>query len=615
MPGNSAPLQRVQAVRPVFKDGSSTAQPDKDIVQLTCHLDTSSETEFILWEDVRVVFDDALYVRHESRILPFMKDSNYRTLDPFRIAAIPDATLEIVLEGKLVHTAIGAPQAIPQQQQQENVTVDTGIGTGFTQTPISPNNPLPPTQQQNDSLGTGPSNKVSRAPEYLPGDYYDYRLYDHTPLPADGIAFQTYQGNVDEVVDKLGMANLGSTSSQGSQAASEQRGYVSPPGRPQAIVDPVLTTHEQQETIKMAGEQQTQQQYPHTMTVAAATADQCLISPNQGAIDGTSNGQSQQLPKSTNWYFQAAIDGDVQAQNTIGVLFEQGGELRQDYTKAMEWYLHAANLGYAPAQCNVGFLYSQGLGVPTDHTTAIQWYLKAAHQGHAPAQFNIAVMYDEGQGVQQSDFDAMEWYRLAAAQRYASAEYNIGIMYDRGQGVKQDYSKAMEWYLRAASQGHASAQFNVGVLYDEGRGVVQNDAKALEWFLKAAVQGHAPGQFNVGFMYDYGQGVAQPDLARAFEWYHRAAEQGHAKAQFSVGEFYKRGVGGIGGGQGQGGFSALRKALEWYEKAAGQGHLQAWQQVEVVRKVLNVHQSVEETLKKDKPAPKGMSKLKSFWKR
>lgn len=81
--GNASSLQQVQAVRPVYKDGlplslSSTSR-DGGVVLLTCHFDANTGLEFVLWEDILAVFHDALYIRYESRVLPFMKDTKFRT--------------------------------------------------------------------------------------------------------------------------------------------------------------------------------------------------------------------------------------------------------------------------------------------------------------------------------------------------------------------------------------------------------------------------------------------------------------------------------------------------------------------------------------------------------
>ena len=72
--------------------------------------------------------------------------------------------------------------------------------------------------------------------------------------------------------------------------------------------------------------------------------------------------------------------------------------------------------GIAWAQHNLGVLYDNGRGVPQDYVKARGWYEKAAAQGNAWAQHNLGVLYDNGRGVAQDSVKAFMWLDLAAAQ-------------------------------------------------------------------------------------------------------------------------------------------------------------------------------------------------------
>ena len=54
--------------------------------------------------------------------------------------------------------------------------------------------------------------------------------------------------------------------------------------------------------------------------------------------------------------------------------------------------LQAAEQGNADAQFNLGVMYDTGQGVRQDYAQAVQWYRKAAEQGLADAQYNLGVM-------------------------------------------------------------------------------------------------------------------------------------------------------------------------------------------------------------------------------
>ena len=99
--------------------------------------------------------------------------------------------------------------------------------------------------------------------------------------------------------------------------------------------------------------------------------------------------------------YQAAFDillplaesGDAQAQNTLGVMYENEDGIGQDYIKAFEWYQKAAEQEWVEAQYQMGLMYQNGLGVEENPTEAAVWYLKAAEQNFAIAQIKLAKMY------------------------------------------------------------------------------------------------------------------------------------------------------------------------------------------------------------------------------
>jgi len=191
---------------------------------------------------------------------------------------------------------------------------------------------------------------------------------------------------------------------------------------------------------------------------------------------------------------EAAQKGDVVAQYNLGVSYERGQGVAQDYVQAVYWYRKAAEQGYANAEYNLGGMYRNGQGVPKDDAQAADWWRRAAEQGLANAQDGLGSLYFLGQGVMQDYAQAAVWYRKAAEQGYAKAEYNLGVSYYFGQGVTQDYVQAVYWYRKAAEQGYANAEYNLGVSYEKGQGVPQDSAQAASWYRKATEQGYANSQ-------------------------------------------------------------------------------------------------------------------------
>jgi TPR repeat protein len=186
---------------------------------------------------------------------------------------------------------------------------------------------------------------------------------------------------------------------------------------------------------------------------------------------------------------------------------------RGDYATALEFWRPLAEQGNAKLQVTVGLMYEKGLGVPQDFVRAHMWFILAVAQGHEEAK-------------QDRDRTAS----LMAPDQIAAAQTHLGYMYDIGRGVPQDYVEAAKWYRMAAEQGDASAQSNLGIMYRRGLGVPQDDAEAVKWFRLAAEQGITQAQYNLGNRYANGQGLKQ-DIVQAHMWFSLAAEQGSEKAK------------------------------------------------------------------------------------
>ena len=89
---------------------------------------------------------------------------------------------------------------------------------------------------------------------------------------------------------------------------------------------------------------------------------------------------------------------------------------KNDYATAIQEWRPLANQGDVDAQLSLGAMYENGRGMPQDEKEAVRWYRLAAAQGNAPSQFNLGLMYANGRGVLQDDKEAVKWLRLAAVQ-------------------------------------------------------------------------------------------------------------------------------------------------------------------------------------------------------
>ncbi|MCY3593818.1 MAG: tetratricopeptide repeat protein [Bacteroidetes bacterium] len=136
----------------------------------------------------------------------------------------------------------------------------------------------------------------------------------------------------------------------------------------------------------------------------------------------------------------------------------------------MKWWKLTAEQGHARAQKNLGVMYENGHGVPENYQEALNWYRRAAEQGDTTAQRNLGNMYDNGKGVPRNEQEAMRWYELIAEQGDPSDHYSLGMEYMNKRQFPNDgddYNhcsdcnyfnvRAYAWLSVAAMEGHQLA--------------------------------------------------------------------------------------------------------------------------------------------------------------
>ena len=86
---------------------------------------------------------------------------------------------------------------------------------------------------------------------------------------------------------------------------------------------------------------------------------------------------------------------------------------RGDYPTALREFTPLDKQGVTEAQHILGVLYEKGQVVLQDYQQARQWYEKAGAQGLAVVQFNLGVLYHHGYGGPQDCVQAHMWCHLA----------------------------------------------------------------------------------------------------------------------------------------------------------------------------------------------------------
>ncbi|KAF9901378.1 hypothetical protein EC991_006229 [Linnemannia zychae] len=608
-----------QAVRRIYENGHAAVNNGAGIIRIVCHLDASSGKNILLWDDLKVVFNNAVYVRSGDIALPFLKGPDFKkyvTLSTHFIAVVPGVTLGIVVP-EPVAIVVPGPAAItsslPSGLQQ--------IAQQAAQFPRhDPLSALRPHHWTSTSHLTN-SNNISRTinNHREPILLTSRRQPNNTATQAQRRALEL--GKVKAILRKIAVStDLDALHSKGDGRPQDFRKALEcylvtiQKGQAQALVsvgDLFLVGQGIQQSPTVAigwylkaaylGDNNARYkidqlrlglrvfsplQAPLPKKLKDAQHDKHRDNDTAGnssldIVTVTAEGlapppirtvvpvSSQKFLPTFITFTPALADivakarlGDCTAQETLADMLMDGRDVLKDVQAAIDWYLTADSHGSErEIQRKLHVICYSNLEVTQEFVTAVDRHRKAADQGDSTAQRNVGSLYLAAMEYREAKI----WFEKAAEQGDAAAQLDVGLLHHKGLGVFQNHSKAMNWFQMAAKQGNAIAQYYVGFLYHRGGDVSQDHAQAMTWFQMAAEQGNTTAQYYVGYLYYQGGGVPQ-DYAKAMTWFQRAAEQGHDLAQFYIGRMYQKGTGV---------FLNYAKAMTWYRKAAEQGHVSA----------------------------------------
>ena len=374
----------------------------------------------------------------------------------------------------------------------------------------------------------------------------------------------------------------------------------------------------------------------------AAIFGSALAQHNVGYAFMFGEGTSKDYAKAVYWLEKSAAQNFAGAYNDLGLCYSNGFGVVQDKYKALECYQKAADLGSKKALENIEVIKKYleknpqtppSSQPPMNHKTAddfwnegVQYYqnnrfdlalerfIKAAELGDARAQYQTGYMYLNGKGTAKDYSKTIYWLEKSAAQNFVSAFNTLGICYYNGYGVAKDPYKALEYYQKAAELGHENAKNSAEALKKELEQNPQTPPisqtpvepksvdelitealkydkekqyeKSLQLYLMAADLGSALAQNNVGYSYLFGEGTAK-DFAKAVYWFEKSAAQNFAGAYNNLGLCYSNGFGVV---------QDKYKALECYQKAADLGSKKALENIEAIKKYLELHPEIKKSI-------------------
>jgi TPR repeat protein len=218
---------------------------------------------------------------------------------------------------------------------------------------------------------------------------------------------------------------------------------------------------------------------------------------------------------------------------------EEVESARQDYLTgrfdtAFAVLLPAAEQGDLVAQNIVGIGHQYGEGLPVDAKGAVRWFTASGEGGFAAAWHNLGYLHEVGMpGLAPDDVLARDFYRRAIDLDYVPSMANLGTLLREGRGGPIDIMGAIDLYRQGATGGDGAAMDAMGWMYLNGIGVAADDAEARNWYLRSAGAGYPQGIGNLGYMLDSGRGGPR-DLKQARTNYQRAIDLGHLQSAVNM---------------------------------------------------------------------------------
>ena len=161
--------------------------------------------------------------------------------------------------------------------------------------------------------------------------------------------------------------------------------------------------------------------------------------------------------KALDWYAKAGELGSDKGLNNYAGLLHYGNGTRQNYPLAFEIFRDLYSRKFSGTAFYMGLYYQNGFAVQQDYRKALQYYQEGAKQGDAYCYTQLGSMYGRGEGVDKDPKKALAYYRQAAGLGDSLAYVNIGWMYENGTGVRLDLDEARSWYVRGAAEGEKHA--------------------------------------------------------------------------------------------------------------------------------------------------------------
>ncbi|CAO3608797.1 unnamed protein product [Cunninghamella blakesleeana] len=313
-----------------------------------------------------------------------------------------------------------------------------------------------------------------------------------------------------------------------------------------------------------------------------------------GSHNNNSNQHQQQelCQQAVHWYQKAALQGEVEAQRELGLMFYAGFCVVRNLETAFNYLQQATNGKDAQATLLLGNFYEEGHYVEKDLNKSVNLYLDAEKLGSPIAPLAVAQVYHfmnryeeafskykkastdfrlsqnhintsklmvarivlsyvpsddldqiDNNNVPIESLDNMSkldafniLFDLANSTQFESSYYWLADCYYNGNGTEKSMPNAIVWYQKAADElKDAKAMFKLGTIYEQ-----QDDpnthAIGLHYYQLSADMEYPEAQHQLGMIHWRGNLGTTINLGESVIWFTRSAAQRYAASHWALGQ-------------------------------------------------------------------------------
>ena len=160
---------------------------------------------------------------------------------------------------------------------------------------------------------------------------------------------------------------------------------------------------------------------------------------------------------------------DTQGCISLGTIYTESKEIKQNYTKASKLYAKACNQNDDKGCLLLAFMHTDGKGVDKNISKTINLYTKVCNNDNALGCYLLGTLYNNhgSNDIKQDNAKAVKFYTKACYNSPATDGcYMAGTMYLRGDEVEQDSLKAIDLLKKSCSDGSSLGCMTMGIIYE-----------------------------------------------------------------------------------------------------------------------------------------------------